>query len=227
MASLYQTLYKVKLSQIRMLHKRGYDISKEKPLLNYSFAEFKKYYLTIEKETGETIFSLLSRLYEKKGTYLYVYYSSDIESSTGKSQISEIINFLNTKQESYPGLENAIIISKKNLSPEGRSLLAKVPLFFIQTFLYSELSWNKTAHVLVDPHTLLSKEEVENFLAENPLVKLEKMPLMVDSDPMAKYLGARPGDVVKITRRINFYVSSVDRVVTYRLVKATAEVLGL
>jgi len=224
---MYKLLYRVKLNQIRMLRKRGYDVTEELPLLFYSADKFASYLTSKQKQTGKHPFSILSNLYNKGNEYLYVFYSPDIGSSTGKSSVAELINFLNLERERYPGLENAIIISERNLSPEAKSLISKVPLYFIQSFTYSELSWNKTEHVLVDPHTLLTKEEVEIFLRENPLIKLEKMPLMVDSDPMAKYLGARPGDVVKITRRINFYVSSVDKAIAYRLVKKTEEVLGL
>jgi len=55
-------------------------------------------------------------------------------------------------------------------------------------------------HILVPKHEILKEEEVEELL--NLLgVKKEQLPKIKASDPIVKEIGAKPGDVIKITRK--------------------------
>lgn len=54
-------------------------------------------------------------------------------------------------------------------------------------------------HVLVPKHEILPSEEAKKVL-EKYNVKPEQLPYMLASDPMARELGAKPGDIIKITR---------------------------
>nr|MCS7387056.1 DNA-directed RNA polymerase subunit H [Candidatus Culexmicrobium cathedralense] len=55
-------------------------------------------------------------------------------------------------------------------------------------------------HELVPQHILLSKEEAKKVLRELG-VKPNCLPLLRASDPAARAIGAKPGDIVKIIRR--------------------------
>jgi len=55
-------------------------------------------------------------------------------------------------------------------------------------------------HELVPKHELLSKEEVVRVLKELG-VRPEQLPWIRASDPVARLLGAKPGDVVRIIRK--------------------------
>lgn len=55
-------------------------------------------------------------------------------------------------------------------------------------------------HVLVPKHEILSPEEKQKVLRELG-VRPENLPLLRSSDPVAKIIGAKPGDVVRIIRR--------------------------
>lgn len=68
-------------------------------------------------------------------------------------------------------------------------------------------------HVLVPKHILLSKEEAEAVLKKYH-VKPYQLPYIKASDPAAKAIGAKPGDIVKIIRRS----STSGEVVVYRYV---------
>ncbi len=54
-------------------------------------------------------------------------------------------------------------------------------------------------HELVPKHEILSKEEVEELLKKYK-ASLNQLPQILISDPVVKELGARVGDVLKITR---------------------------
>jgi DNA-directed RNA polymerase subunit H len=55
-------------------------------------------------------------------------------------------------------------------------------------------------HVLVPKHDILSPEEAKIVL-ETYRVKPHQLPYILSSDPVVKELGAKPGDIIKITRK--------------------------
>ncbi|MEM4919794.1 MAG: DNA-directed RNA polymerase subunit H [Candidatus Nezhaarchaeales archaeon] len=55
-------------------------------------------------------------------------------------------------------------------------------------------------HELVPKHILLTKEERKQLL-EQLKIKPEQLPWIRASDPVAKLIGAKPGDIVKIIRK--------------------------
>lgn len=56
-----------------------------------------------------------------------------------------------------------------------------------------------TKHDLVPNHELMKDEEREQMLKSFGIT-LRQLPRILETDPMVKTLGAKPGDVIKITR---------------------------
>lgn len=67
--------------------------------------------------------------------------------------------------------------------------------------------------MLVPKHILLSKEE-KKALVEQLKIKPEQLPWIRASDPVAKLIGAKPGDIVKIVRKS----PTAGETIAYRLV---------
>ena len=59
---------------------------------------------------------------------------------------------------------------------------------------------NVLKHELVPQHILLSKEEAKEILKRMGLKKRE-LPWILASDPVARALNAKPGDVIMIIRK--------------------------
>ncbi len=68
-------------------------------------------------------------------------------------------------------------------------------------------------HVMVPKHVKLSEEEAKEVLKELG-VSPEQLPILRVSDPVARELGLKPGDIVKIIRKSE----NAEEVVTYRYV---------
>ena len=69
-----------------------------------------------------------------------------------------------------------------------------------EAFTLAELSLNISRHVLVPKHELVPADQVESLMAKVMVSRLSQLPVIKPSDAMAKYIRARPGDVVKIVR---------------------------
>ncbi len=59
---------------------------------------------------------------------------------------------------------------------------------------------NILEHVLVPSHKVLSSEEREALLRKYN-IKPSQLPKILSSDPVAVAIGAKPGDVLEITRK--------------------------
>jgi DNA-directed RNA polymerase subunit H (RpoH/RPB5) len=95
-----------------------------------------------------------------------------------------------------------LVLDRKNLnqieSTKLYNLVGKDKFEKIEVFDIKELQFNISRHVLVPKH-----EKIDNghsILSQYNLSNPTQLPIILHTDPMAKYLGLKPGDYVKITR---------------------------
>jgi DNA-directed RNA polymerase subunit H (RpoH/RPB5) len=74
-------------------------------------------------------------------------------------------------------------------------------------------SYNLFAHSFVPKHELLSKKEAEELMREFH-IRPHQLPYVKTSDPTAESLGAKMGDILRITRKS----ATAGEVVVYRYV---------
>lgn len=71
----------------------------------------------------------------------------------------------------------------------------------LEIFDIQELSFNISHHALVPKHVLIRDEEkVQSLLSHYKIKTKTQLPLILRTDPMARYLGLQPGDIIEITR---------------------------
>ena len=89
---------------------------------------------------------------------------------------------------------NIIIVSKdKQLLPRSER--------DIELFELAELQYNLSRHELVPLHEPIRDEAtIEQLLADYQLKSRYHLPLILSTDPMARYLALKPGQLVRIVR---------------------------
>jgi DNA-directed RNA polymerase subunit H (RpoH/RPB5) len=69
----------------------------------------------------------------------------------------------------------------------------------VQIFYQSHLNFDISKHRKVPHHRILTEAEVQEVMKEFHITDIKKIPKIDSQDPMAKWVGARPGDVLEVT----------------------------
>ncbi len=96
-----------------------------------------------------------------------------------------------------------ILVTQSPLTSSAAKIIpaaAKTNNNIIETFQEQDLLVNITHHELVPKHVLLSPLEKQALLSRYRL-KESQLPRIQTGDPVARYLGLRRGQVVKIIRK--------------------------
>jgi DNA-directed RNA polymerases I, II, and III subunit RPABC1 len=99
-----------------------------------------------------------------------------------------------------PDLDVVIVVVREqptSASLKGMDALGKD----IQFFNMAELQFNVSKHSLVPPHApVRAEQEIEAVVADHQVKSRYHFPIILSSDPMARYLGLKPGQLVRVTR---------------------------
>lgn len=117
------------------------------------------------------------------------------DKSLGTGEFRKFVHYIN-ERDFYTG----IMITAGAVSGSAQKLIPSVLPKVIEIFHEQDLLVNITQHELVPKHVLLSYTE-KKALLQRYRVKETQLPRILVTDPVAKYLGLRRAQVVKIIRR--------------------------
>jgi len=130
------------------------------------------------------------------------------DSSVGIKQMRNFAQHLSSN-----GFHTGILVTNVNITPAALKIIPAVASETkIECFVEQDLLVNITHHELVPKHVLLSREERAKLL-ERYRLKDTQLPRIQLGDPVARYLGLRRGQVVKIIRKSE----TAGRYASYRL----------
>lgn len=105
------------------------------------------------------------------------------------------------------GFTHAIVVYNESVTPMAQKVVDELEGIRIELFQMNSLRYNITKHRLVPKHTPLTKGEMKVFKEEFGT----KIPILLYSDPIARFYDFQRGDVIKVERN-NGYIC-------YRIVK--------
>lgn len=114
----------------------------------------------------------------------------------GKREIINIIQEME-EEEQY----HLILVIPQKLTPLAIQEL-KMCDKEIEVFLYKELVFNITKHYTQPKIHLLSSEEKKSLIKD---IKASQLPILLKTDPVARYYNAKPGMIFKFERPAIYY----------------------
>jgi DNA-directed RNA polymerase I, II, and III subunit RPABC1 len=101
-------------------------------------------------------------------------------------------------------IKRVIVITQDPKSPATsaiQNISKEFPAKDIAFFSLQELQYNISKHELVPKHILIKDPaEIQNILQTFQVKSRIQLPIILKTDPMARYLDAKPGNIMKITR---------------------------
>ena len=186
--ALLPKLYRVWKTLNKLAEDRGY--TKEENFENLTFEKW------IQKNNNKNpLRGIFYKIADNPDIIIRLYY----EYLEGlKLNANDIELFLNNMKEGKAN--SGIIIVSGSLTPKANEKLAEInSVLQVECFNLCELTVNITEHSYVPKHTLLSDEE-KSILLKRYKIKESQLPKILSTDPVARYLGLRRGNVVKIIR---------------------------
>ena len=183
-------LYSCFRTTLEMVEDRGYFIPKELKETNQE--SFKENFSRFRIDNG---FVLLLTSCDSEGKLLIYFTRHE------KAISSEDVKRFATKMGEEK-VFNGILISNKEMSPSADKLVKDINAesnFHVEHFLINNLLINITHHDLVPKHVISSDEEKKAVLKKYK-IKESQLPKILTTDPVAKYLGVKRGQLVKIIR---------------------------
>jgi DNA-directed RNA polymerase I, II, and III subunit RPABC1 len=115
----------------------------------------------------------------------------------GKKEIINLLEQMNEEQQTH-----LILVIPQKLTPLAIQELKLVKDKYVEVFLYNELMFNITKHYTQPQIKMLTMDERKQIIQE---IKVSQLPIIVKSDPVAKYFNAKPGSIFKFTRTSGIY----------------------
>ena len=179
---------------------------RELPIKEKIFMKLREYKLKEKKEKDDITDILASRLKTKEKVWMRHVVETKLKS--GRIGVREVRRMNKMLEETEIGKS---ILMGSGFTYAARKEARKHHIELISTA--SLPPFNIFKHELVPKHEILTKEEVEE-LQKTYRIEPYQIPRIRSSDPAAKMIGAKPGDIVRITRNS----PTAGRSVAYRYV---------
>lgn len=220
------------LNSLRMLEKRGYDISSWKRARAFEIDEDE--FNTIMKDNINSgnclVKSLLPSLKVTNVKYAYTYLIPHMnqmmlvfftEEENSKVSIESIRNLSRLidaiKNQDQTDNLDIILIVRTQLSNESEKEIAKISKSnYIQIFNHMEIKSDPNDCDWGSKYTFLTKEDKYTFLSKNDII-ISNLPRISSKDAPLKYMGCKPGTLIQITRNPIIDGSSIKEYITYAI----------
>jgi DNA-directed RNA polymerase subunit H (RpoH/RPB5) len=197
---------------------------------------FNQYYIEAQRDdkTNTPILDVTGALVPNMfGKKVYVYYSTYDSQMTNAAlkYVLDKIGIVSEKTATDPSTSqhifHVILVTRQKLSTGAEDGINKMLNTKFEQFFYQDLYYPKVDHIAVPKHRLLTPDEKKTLISElssktgddsSKMRVFENMPVLLLTDPIAKWYGFTYGDVIEITRTNIHYQSPVNETLYYRRV---------
>ena len=196
--SLTNKLFVSRSIILELLQDRGLDTSEYE---HFTPEEISVMYSTVSTKTKDISALDISLKDSKNKTTLVKYVLSS------KIRTSNLINLTQTFiDETLEEGDTLIIIIKDKLTSDDQleeyfKSIYDSKKIFCQYFWINMLTLNITKHEKVPKHTIINDDEIKELIKNIQISSVEKLQVIKNTDPVAKYYGMKNGDVCKIIRK--------------------------
>jgi DNA-directed RNA polymerases I, II, and III subunit RPABC1 len=195
-------LFRVRKTCMKMLQTRGYIVNEDEITMSTDDWRAK-----FGEDTGRDKLMILTEKIDDPSDQLFVFFPDE-----DKVGVGPIKTYCSRMKEQ--NITRAIIVIKSDLTHFAKQAIRELASrgYKVEYFKDAELLVDITEHKLVPQHIVLSPQEKKELLARYRL-KPGQLPRIQVIDPVARYFGLAPKQVVKIVRPSE----TAGRYITYRI----------
>jgi len=197
MTSTFQeTIYKSRSTLLAYLENMGYNINE------YNNYNYDLVYNMIVNNSLDMYFDKDRKIYCK-----FHIQKKPIRTQYIEEYIDEIYNV----EEKLTTNDILIIIGNDNINDTTKNYLTEVYIDRNINIIYlsiKELQYNVLDHKLVPKHTIMTKDQITNIKSKYNITHDSELPEISRFDPVAKAIGASPGDIIHIERHSKTAITS-------------------
>jgi len=217
--TLNDLIVKSRKHLLELLHDRGFNTKKLNAIPNDELIKLFDKHKMDKMDMSPNLSPLDIKLSTPEGLKIVVKYRLDEKFKKSDKLIEQITDIFEINKLN-PDTDCLIILNIKRVYLKPGEKENAVQTFvnkclaskmFIQIFGLENLMFNISKHIFVPTHTILKSDEVRDMLSLYN-TKIEHLPVIKREDQMAKYIGLRPGQIVKI----NSYNATTGLSIDYR-----------
>jgi DNA-directed RNA polymerase subunit H (RpoH/RPB5) len=189
-STIVSDIYHSRSIILNLLKRRGFDVD------DYDGASINE--INIMNNNNQLDLYLTNPKTQKK-VYVKYHLKTKIRPANVYDYIEELFNLEDILSIS----DDLIIITKEGINDTLRKLIDniyKTEGYYVNIYFIKKYKFNVLEHNLVPPHRICSEEEKLKIEEQYNIMNKSQFPEISRLDPVAIAIGARPGDLVEITR---------------------------
>jgi DNA-directed RNA polymerase I, II, and III subunit RPABC1 len=200
-----EKLFRARRNVLDMMNDRGYNISPELYISTKEELKRKYYAKTLD----------LMIPVSPKDKLQPVFIKWVIAIKTKPNAVKEMIDTIQSQYAEDDMTPKIMLIFKTKPNTNILKILKEKEYKGNEMFWLNNLVINITHHFLVPKHEKITEDEVKKLMMELYITNRLNLPIMLKTDPIARYLDLSSGDVVRITR----FSPTSGQYYSYRVVK--------
>jgi DNA-directed RNA polymerase I, II, and III subunit RPABC1 len=228
----YEILLRVKRTLAQMMRDRGFGLTADAAMdasipLAFEYDDLLSFFkrVSARKKADMSLMDALGDVFERpshteiapgvpgRETWYAVFSMNTKSKRLGINDVLPFLAFLDEKNA-----DGGILITNLALTTQARDALEVVRGRRIQHFTFDELMYNPTHHVFTPMYRHISNPEEIAAFYKKERVHARQMPRMTEGDPIARYFGAKTGDLFEEVSETRSVPQMIQKTATVRLV---------